>query len=145
MILYIYKCNNKRFMDSHIQAHRIYVSPPTVAHDDVTSLPELCSIKIPYNGTLSLYAFVRWIMNIDNRNGLKPVYIKYVLSQLVLKVNNSSQISWTEGPFTERKGRLVCIFMGVNRRLLNVNLMIVVSSPWVICFDLPPVQCTQLT
>ena len=35
--------------------------------------------------------------NIDDRNCLKPVYGKYVLSQLVSEVNIFSQISKTEG------------------------------------------------
>ena len=35
--------------------------------------------------------------NLDYGNCLKPVYGKYVLSQLVSKVNNSSPISQTEG------------------------------------------------
>ena len=42
--------------------------------------------------------------NIDDRNCLKHVYGKYVLSQLVLKVNNSSQISQTEGVTHWEKG-----------------------------------------
>ena len=50
----------------------------------------------------------------DDRNRLKPVYGKYVLSKLVSKVNNSSQISKTEGVihWKEEEGRAyvyVCI------------------------------------
>ena len=42
----IYKCNNKRFLDGHIR-----VCLPTVAYDDSTLHPYLCSVKIPYYGT----------------------------------------------------------------------------------------------
>ena len=37
--------------------------------------------------------FVLGPKNIDDRNSLKPVHGKYVLSQLVSKVNNFFQIS----------------------------------------------------
>ena len=44
----IYKCSNQGRSHS---SSRIYVSPPAVAYDDVTSHPKLCSVKIPYYGT----------------------------------------------------------------------------------------------
>ena len=74
--------------------------------------------------------------NIDDRNFLKPVYGKYVQSQLVSKVNNSPKTSQTEGVIYcgERESMFLCIEdQGPSSSrlcLLPPNIFVLICHQW---------------
>ena len=62
--------------------------------------------------------------------------------QVGVKSKHSSQISPTVGVIHRMKGKRGAMFMCVHRRLVSVNLTVVLSYSWDICFDIPPVKYT---